>query len=1436
MTTTNLRRRTKFTPKSKSVRVANVLDYARPGLDPDVWQDDGTLRPEIKEFIFSQAKAFLDGEPWVNQFHIIGSLTSYQYNSRSDLDVHIIVDWPTLQAEYPGLDQSALDDVLDSYKDAMRAEKFIVPGTQHPLEFSFETPHMKPHITDGDYNLSSDAWIKEPRTVDLDMDPQEIYQKIIDDSESIASDLDMTIGKAKRDVKNIEALKEAMSNMDGQARLKFQQRLKERTEELEQELVDVMQTAQDISDQRDEGYQPDSKENIRFKYLQKFGYIWLWKTLEKIMGDADEAPQLAPEDVSQVKEVIDQGITPMDDKRAKRQASWFGQELLPEVISWLEEGMELAPDDLRLWSALACDHGFITRAFDDYVQANATEVIQMVTDYSPVTRTAQEPGEPRRIEDHPPKLVSEHTNEKAVSEHTKIKNDSPDKANQPESGDAEAEPPRAAKPPEAGGASLPEKAKGPSVKTMKVDDPRTPTPAEGEREGAAWRWSEQVEFHTLDVLPDLVSSYLELDFAAFKPNIIVTGMDQDEGLVFAEVFVELVNKATGVKDGEMKLNLSAEIESGIEYEPEGKEFWENLTNVDVSIEDLKVWSSLKKWSIIDDHGFDSVLVRPKENARQWTLPHVSSEIHEGVYAGVEQGSPSDGSAEDEKKSAADCLESSSARQGESDGALRSVRESDLSNAPSRSQQASGNSVAVSSMPSRTPSRDFKNSPSTTTNEKAPHSGASGEGEHEEAVEILRQKGSDKEGTVRQVREPKFRDASHELQQPVHGGLDVPPVQPESAYPDSLAPRIVPQETKLSFKVGNVGKSVDTVDKSAAIIPMQNTKKALSLQPKAPDILPDIPADLMTWADIKAAAGIPGNGAVAGDTGIPGKFPYPWNGKAYRADTGYQHGKESVADVVRHEVEELGNPAASYIGQDQWAKFEGIPAINAMWVTKAKADARRYGEATEVNFGSGAQVIGEDGDGGYLVVQARLPGKKASDRYEALGMALPDPATMCQGHCEGTGFVPVKADDSREVFKKLWAEQEAKEHSEDGWHFVDCPDCGGSGKRGGTVKAAISLQPVYVANRILELVTLEKLKGMEFDAIQHEIYTWLSRNQLKYTKEDVRKIHDQLSKQTGIEEPPPKEPKPDESAPAGGPVMPPTPVDQIKGEAPKPAPAAEPEPESNPAPGEEPVVRTPPSAPTPRPAPKVIGRIIFVKSGAGFVKATEFDEWRSLVQGNPGWRTAKSNSGFEWVAASAKGAPAFVRLLELEASLSGNEKVAEIKRRAEDEQESLLVLAREFLGTDIEPDHAFLDEKQAEVLAQRYAAETGGGTGMSATEIYGRMVSWGWVKPFSLKTNDMHAHTDTDAEKGGPTEAPGQSAPATYRDQFEDAVETGTRDVYPKRGPTEPDIPTNSALDLARDLVRLGQANEDEIAEDLMREFKLTEAQAMDVLDQVLSVS
>lgn len=83
-----------------------------------------------------------------------------------------------------------------------------------------------------------------------------------------------------------------------------------------------------------------------------------------------------------------------------------------------------------------------------------------------------------------------------------------------------------------------------------------------------------------------------------------------------------------------------------------------------------------------------------------------------------------------------------------------------------------------------------------------------------------------------------------------------------------------------------------------------------------------------------------------------------------------------------------------------------------------------------------------------------------DRYTALGITPPPPETVCQGECEGTGWVPIFSNESGTRDRTslmpttetdprmvaLWREAEQVNHTADGWHFVKCPDCHGTGVR------------------------------------------------------------------------------------------------------------------------------------------------------------------------------------------------------------------------------------------------------------------------------------------------------------------------------------------------------------------------------------------------------
>ena len=93
----------------------------------------------------------------------------------------------------------------------------------------------------------------------------------------------------------------------------------------------------------------------------------------------------------------------------------------------------------------------------------------------------------------------------------------------------------------------------------------------------------------------------------------------------------------------------------------------------------------------------------------------------------------------------------------------------------------------------------------------------------------------------------------------------------------------------------------------------------------------------------------------------------------------------------------------------------------------------------------------------------------TDRYKAMGIPYPDPNTMCKGQCDGVGFYPQSIGDPHispmELY--LWTKEHGKNHgllyllklwlkgyfqysfkyafSCDGYHFITCPDCKGTGK-------------------------------------------------------------------------------------------------------------------------------------------------------------------------------------------------------------------------------------------------------------------------------------------------------------------------------------------------------------------------------------------------------
>ena len=90
----------------------------------------------------------------------------------------------------------------------------------------------------------------------------------------------------------------------------------------------------------------------------------------------------------------------------------------------------------------------------------------------------------------------------------------------------------------------------------------------------------------------------------------------------------------------------------------------------------------------------------------------------------------------------------------------------------------------------------------------------------------------------------------------------------------------------------------------------------------------------------------------------------------------------------------------------------------------------------------------------------------TDRYKALGIPYPDPETMCLGDCEGVGVYPHRRQANETAYEvAAWqaahdAPDAHKDEECDGYHFIKCPDCNGTGKRQltATSEASATTQP------------------------------------------------------------------------------------------------------------------------------------------------------------------------------------------------------------------------------------------------------------------------------------------------------------------------------------------------------------------------------------------
>lgn len=166
-----------------SDKQSNILDPIHQTLAPEIWDDPGgdspIFKPQHKDWLVNAAidvfnKGGYEGIENYLTFVVTGSLTTYQYSERSDVDTSLFIEFDQFpewsRAEMIGLMVQELDDVK-------------LPGTPYPLQIFIQPPDIKPEMIfkpglRSGYLLDEDRWLVPPdrsHAQDIEKDMHDVY-------------------------------------------------------------------------------------------------------------------------------------------------------------------------------------------------------------------------------------------------------------------------------------------------------------------------------------------------------------------------------------------------------------------------------------------------------------------------------------------------------------------------------------------------------------------------------------------------------------------------------------------------------------------------------------------------------------------------------------------------------------------------------------------------------------------------------------------------------------------------------------------------------------------------------------------------------------------------------------------------------------------------------------------------------------------------------------------------------------------------------------------------------------------------------------------------------------------------------------------------------------------------------------------------------------
>lgn len=175
-------------------------------LNPDLWQVDNTLKPEIRESLLKIAKDFYQETELttpIEDIYLLGSSANYNWSATSDIDLHVLIDFKKIN-----IDPDLAKQLAYALKSNWNKDHNITIKNRK-VEIYIQDINEKNRST-GVYSILYNKWIMVPQKTKIVLDRNLIQQKYNNMALQIKAAIkEQNLDKLKNLLKSLYNMREA---------------------------------------------------------------------------------------------------------------------------------------------------------------------------------------------------------------------------------------------------------------------------------------------------------------------------------------------------------------------------------------------------------------------------------------------------------------------------------------------------------------------------------------------------------------------------------------------------------------------------------------------------------------------------------------------------------------------------------------------------------------------------------------------------------------------------------------------------------------------------------------------------------------------------------------------------------------------------------------------------------------------------------------------------------------------------------------------------------------------------------------------------------------------------------------------------------------------------------------------------------------------------